>query len=260
MGDIAKLFTGRYKACLFDMDGVLTDTASVHAAAWKRTFDTFMADYTGPGETDAPFDIVNDYARHVDGKPRNDGVRDFLTSRHVELPEGTPEDAPTAETVWGVGNRKNELINKVLAEEGVTVYPGSVKLIQALRAQGMRTAVVSSSANTRAVLQSGGMTDLFDLRVDGVTIIERGLKGKPAPDTFLTAARELGVSPDDAVVFEDALAGVAAGKAGNFALVIGVDRVGHADALRHNGADIVVQDLAELMPDDSAAGAAGGQS
>lgn len=249
MADIANLFTGRYKACLFDMDGVLTDTASVHAAAWKRTFDSFLAEYPGPGETGQPFDIVMDYARHVDGKPRNDGVRDFLASRGIVLREGLPEDRPDTDTVWGVGNRKNQLINQVIADEGVNVYRSSVELIERLRASGVGIAVVSSSANTKMVLEVAGITDLFDVRVDGVTIIEKQLAGKPAPDTFLLAADQLGASPDEAVVFEDALAGVAAGRAGDFGYVIGVDRVGQAVELVNHGADLVVQDLAELLPE-----------
>lgn len=243
------LTNDRYQAFLFDMDGVLTDTASIHAAAWKVTFDIFLQDRANEsGEPFVPFDIATDYPGYVDGKPRNAGVRDFLVSRGVTLPEGEPTDPGGDETVWAVGNRKNDSLVKVLEEQGVEVYPGTLRLLEVLKAAGKRFGVVSSSANTAAVLKAGGISDLFETRVDGVSIIQDGLKGKPAPDTFVEAARRLGVDVRDTVVFEDALAGVAAGAAGGFGLVIGVDRVGQAAALLQNGADVVVQDLAELVP------------
>lgn len=229
-------------ACLFDMDGVLTRTAAVHAAAWKSMFDEFLTARGLP-----PFDAKDDYDEYVDGKPREDGTRSFLESRGIDLPDGDPDDPPGAQTMYGLSNRKNELVLKKLADDGVETYDGSVRYVRAVRDAGLRTAVVSSSANTRQVLAAAGIADLFEARVDGLTIAERGLKGKPAPDTFLAAARELGAEPSQAAVFEDALAGVAAGRAGAFGHVIGVDRVGQAEALRAHGADVVVKDLAELL-------------
>ena len=233
------------RACLFDMDGVLTDTASVHAEAWKETFDSFLREHQG--EDAQPFDIDVDYERCVDGKPREDGVRDFLSSRDIELPEGSPDDGPDAATVYGVGLRKNNLVQKLIDERGVDVYEGSVDFIEAVRAADLKTAVVSSSANTQRILRSAGISHLFDARVDGVTIAEEKLKGKPAPDSFLRGAELLGVTPAEAAVFEDALAGVAAGHAGNFAITVGVDRHGEPEALREKGADVVVSDLSELL-------------
>jgi beta-phosphoglucomutase family hydrolase len=230
-------------ACLFDMDGVVTKTAVVHAAAWKQMFDEFLR--TQPGQ--APFDSVKEYDEYVDGKPRLEGTESFLESRHIDLPTGDPSDKPGAHTVWGLSNRKNELVLEVLKRDGVEVYPGSRRYIDAVRSAGLKTAIVSSSANTEAVLAAGGVADLFDARVDANVAKERGLHGKPAPDTFLEAARMLGVSAADAAVFEDALAGVAAGHAGKFGLVVGVDRVGQADQLRQHGADVVVKDLADLL-------------
>lgn len=235
------------RLCLFDLDGVLTRTAAQHTAAWKEMFDGYLrerADRTG--EPFTPFDAHLDYTRHVDGKPRQDGTRDFLLSRGIDLPLGTPDDGPDAETVWGLSARKNDLVQAVIARDGVEVFPGSVDYVRAAREAGLRTAVVSSSANTSLVLAAAGITDLFEVQVDGLVARERGLPGKPAPDTFLAAARELGGGPEDAAVFEDALSGVAAGRAGGFAFVVGVDRAGHADALREHGADVVVADLAEL--------------
>lgn len=232
-------------ACLFDLDGVLTDTASVHNTAWKKTFDELLKDRDGDGYT--PFDPKADYTTYVDGKPRADGVRDFLKSRDIDLPEGTPDDDPGEATVNGVGNRKNELLLKTIAEDGVKVFEGSRRYLQAAQEAGLRRAVVSSSANTEQVLEVTGLAQYIELRVDGVTARTEGLKGKPAPDTFLRAAELLGVTPAQAAVFEDALAGVAAGRAGDFGHVIGVDRVDHADGLRTSGADIVVQDLEELL-------------
>ena len=235
-------------ACLFDLDGVLTDTAAVHNRAWQQTFDEFLqrrAEATG--ELFVPFDPGADYQSHVDGKKREDGVRDFLASRGVVLDEGTPDDPPDAETVWGVGNRKNELLLATLERDGVRVYEGSRRYLQAAQEAGLRRAVVSSSANTRQVLEVTGLAPLVELCVDGLTARERALRGKPAPDTFLAAAADLGVEPARAVVFEDALSGVQAGRAGGFALVVGVDRVGQAEALAAHGADVVVQDLEELL-------------
>jgi beta-phosphoglucomutase family hydrolase len=230
-------------ACLFDMDGVVTKTAVVHAAAWKQMFDEFLR--SQPGQ--APFDSVKDYDTYVDGKPRLEGTESFLESRHINLPTGQPDDKPGAHTVYGLSNRKNELVLEVLKRDGVEVYPGSRRYIDAVRSAGLKTAIVSSSANTEAVLKAGGVADLFDARVDANIAKERGLHGKPAPDTFLEAARMLGVAPENAAVYEDALAGVAAGHAGKFGLVVGVDRVGQADELRQHGADVVVKDLADLL-------------
>jgi beta-phosphoglucomutase family hydrolase len=235
----------RIRACLFDLDGVLTQTAKVHAAAWKAMFDDYLK--SRPGEAFVPFDPVHDYAEYVDGKPRYDGVRSFLASRGIHLPEGEPTDSRDAETVCGLGNRKNEIVREMIREEGVEPYEGSVRFVHAARDAGLQRAVVSSSANCRDVLVAAGIDDLFDFRVDGDLAGREHLKGKPAPDTFVYAARALGVSADEAAVFEDALAGVAAGRAGAFGFVVGVDRVGQADALREHGADIVVEDLAELL-------------
>jgi beta-phosphoglucomutase family hydrolase len=234
--------------CLFDLDGVLTQTAKVHAAAWKQMFDEFLRRHAE--ETGTPyveFDASHDYDEYVDGKPRLDGTRDFLASRGIDLPEGDESDPPGAPTIQGLSNRKNDLVLAKIHEDGVETYPGSVDYVRKVRAAGLKTAVVSSSANTLDVLKTTGMTDCFDARIDGVVAKERGLKGKPAPDTFLAGAAELGVGPDAAAVFEDALAGVAAGRAGDFRLVVGVDRVGQADALREHGADVVVRDLSELL-------------
>jgi beta-phosphoglucomutase family hydrolase len=230
-------------ACLFDMDGVVTKTAVVHAAAWKQMFDEFLR--SQPGQ--APFDSVKDYDDYVDGKPRLEGTESFLESRHISLPTGNPDDKPGTHTVYGLSNRKNELVLEVLKRDGVEVYPGSRRYIDAVRSAGLKTAIVSSSANTEAVLTAGGVADLFDARVDANVASERGLHGKPAPDTFLEAARMLGVEAASAAVYEDALAGVAAGHAGKFGLVVGVDRVGQADELRKHGADVVVKDLADLL-------------
>jgi beta-phosphoglucomutase family hydrolase len=235
-------------ACLFDLDGVLTDTASAHAAAWKRTFDAYLAQRSQrTGEPFRPFELPGDYAAHVEGKLRQDGVRSFLASRGIELPEGSPDDPPEAETVRGLGNRKNELVLGLIRRDGVEVYEGSVRFVEAVRDAGLRRAVVSASRNTREVLAATGLEELFEVRVDGVVAGERGLRGKPAPDTFLAAAEDLGVEPERAAVFEDALAGVEAGRAGAFGWVVGIDRAGHAEALRRHGADVVVPDLSELL-------------
>ncbi|MFI6521541.1 HAD family hydrolase [Spirillospora sp. NPDC050679] len=237
------------QACLFDLDGVLTRTAAVHAAAWKQMFDEYLrARAERTGEPFTPFDLVKDYGPYVDGKRREDGTRSFLRSRGIELPEGSPDDPPDRETVRGLGNRKNELVLQLIKDEGVEVFEGSIDYVRAAREAGLKTAVVSSSANTAQVLETVGITDLFDARVDGVVAAERDLPGKPAPDTFLEGAREVGVAPGDAAVFEDALAGVEAGRAGNFGFVVGVNRVDdeHAAGLAERGADVVVGDLAEL--------------
>ncbi|MFI1505425.1 HAD family hydrolase [Streptomyces sp. NPDC020597] len=233
------------QACLFDLDGVVTRTAVVHAAAWKETFDAFLHARDGAGYR--PFDPADDYDEYVDGRPRADGVRTFLASRGIELPEGDPADPPDAQTVHGLGNRKNELLLERIRTEGVEPYDGTLRYIEAARARGLRTAIVSSSANTRDVLRSLHAEHLFDVRIDGVVAAERGLPGKPHPDTFLAAARDLGVEPARAAVFEDALAGMDAGRAGNFGHVVGVDRVGQTDALYAHGADVVVKDLDDLI-------------
>jgi beta-phosphoglucomutase family hydrolase len=235
-------------ACLFDLDGVLTDTASVHGEAWTLTFDEFLHDHAvRTGEPFVPFDPRGDYDRYVDGKRRPDGVRDFLASRGITLPEGSPDDPPDAPTVNGVGNRKNVLLLERLRTGGIKVYDGSRDYLMAARDAGLRRAVVSSSANTAEVLKITGLGEYIEVRVDGVTARELNLPGKPAPDTFLHAASLLGVTPAQAAVFEDALAGVAAGRAGNFGYVVGVDRVGQSAALLAAGADVVVNDLAELQ-------------
>ncbi|WP_319460549.1 beta-phosphoglucomutase family hydrolase [Micromonospora sp. RTP1Z1] len=240
-------------ACLFDLDGVLTQTAKVHNAAWTETFDAFLRDRAAAtGEPFRPFDPGPDYNRYVDGKPRADGVRSFLASRGITLPEGTPDDPPEADTVHGVGNRKNVILLKRIHTDGVEVYPGSVAYLEAAAAAGLRRAVVSASANCRAVVAAAGLDRLLEARVDGVVARERGLRGKPHPDTFLAGAELLGVAPANAAVFEDALAGVAAGRAGDFGYVVGVDRVGQADELRAHGADVVVTDLAELLKEPAA--------
>jgi beta-phosphoglucomutase family hydrolase len=239
------------QACLFDLDGVLTQTAKVHAAAWKEMFDGYLRERAErTGEAFVPFDARADYEEFVDGKPRYDGVRSFLASRGISLPDGTPDDDPRSETIDGLGNRKNDLVLELIERDGVEVYDGSVRYVRAARDAGLRRAVVSSSANCRDVLESAGILDLFDEIVDGVVATREGLKGKPAPDTFLAGARRVGVEPAAAAVFEDAVAGVEAGRAGGFGCVVGVDRVGHADALREHGAVVVVRDLAELLDDE----------
>ena len=236
------------RACLFDLDGVLTQTAKIHAAAWKEMFDAFLRERAAQtGESFEPFDPVADYDEYVDGKPRYDGVRSFLAARGIALPEGTPDDPSDAATVHGLGNRKNELVLAMIERQGVEVYEGSVRYVRAVRDAGLGRAVVTSSANADEVLAAAGIDDLFDVRIDGVVAAREHLEGKPAPDTFLAAARALEVAPDRAAVFEDALAGVAAGRAGRFGLVVGVDRVGQADELREHGADVVVGDLSDLL-------------
>jgi len=237
-------------ACLFDLDGVLTNTAAVHNKAWTEMFDAFLRERSErTGEPFVPFDPHADYIGYVDGKPRPDGVRDFLASRGITLPEGSPDDPPGTETVHGLGNGKNVALLRRIDEDGVEVFEGSRSYLQAARDAGLRRAVVSSSANTEQVLEVTGLAEYIEARVDGVTLREQGLKGKPAPDTFLEGARVLGVTPEQAAVFEDALAGVEAGKAGRFGYVVGVDRVGQAEALAARGADVVVGDLVELLAD-----------
>lgn len=234
-------------ACLFDLDGVLTETATIHAAAWKEAFDPLLRERARPeGHPVRPFDAVSDYDAYVDGLPREDGVRAFLASRGITVEEGTPDDPPTSVTVHGIARRKNEFFLRQLAAQGVTVFPGSLRFLESVRSAGLRCAVVSSSANCRAVLEAGGIEGMFDARVDGLVAARRGLRGKPAPDTYLAAASDLDVPPGRAAVFEDALAGVEAGRAGRFGWVVGVDRVGQAAALRAHGADQVVADLGEL--------------
>jgi len=238
----------QYDAVLFDLDGVITDTANMHAACWKQMFDEYLQNRAAEtGEQFCPFELATDYRFYVDGKPRFDGVRDFLTSRGIRLPEGSPDDPSQAETVCGLGNRKNELVNEVIEEVGVKPYEGTVKLIHQFRDQGFKIAVVTSSQNCEAVLKAAKLDAFFDVRVDGNTIHAQHLAGKPAPDTFLTAAQALGVDPTRAVVVEDAISGVEAGCNGNFGLVIGVARRGNAEELRHHGAHLVVNDLGELV-------------
>jgi beta-phosphoglucomutase family hydrolase len=236
------------RACLFDLDGVLTQTASVHAAAWKEMFDQYLRRRAGErGEPFRPFDEVADYDAYVDGKPRYDGVRSFLAARGIELAQGDPSDPPDAETIDGLGNRKNELVLEMIRKRGVKPYPGSVDYVNACKKAGLRRAVVSSSTNARDVLGSAGIADLFEAVIDGVVAEREHLGGKPAPDTFLAGAKALAAEPAEAVVFEDALAGVEAGRAGRFGFVVGVDRVGQAEALGAHGADVVVSDLSELL-------------
>jgi beta-phosphoglucomutase family hydrolase len=236
------------QACLFDLDGVLTETASVHAAAWKQMFDAYLqARAARTGEPFVPFDEQRDYDRYVDGKPRYDGVRSFLAARGIELPDGNVDDPPSAETIHGLGNRKNEIVLALIRERGVKPYPGSVRYLDAVQAAGLRQAVVSSSTNCRDVLKAAGIEGRFDVVIDGVVAERERLAGKPAPDTYLAGARALGVPPEAAAVFEDALAGVEAGRAGRFGFVVGVDRAGQAQQLREHGADVVVGDLDELL-------------
>jgi beta-phosphoglucomutase family hydrolase len=238
----------QYDAVLLDLDGVITDTASVHAACWKQMFDEYLQKRaTQRGEVFRAFDLATDYRLYVDGKPRYDGVRDFLTSRGIQLPEGSQDDPSEAETVGGLGNRKNDLVNKIIEDKGVKPYEGSVELIHQLRRHGFKIAVVTSSQNCEAVLKAANLHAFFDVRVDGNTIYEQKLAGKPAPDTYLTAAKLLGVAPSRAVVIEDALSGVEAGSNGKFGLVIGVARKGNAEELRQHGAHLVVNDLSELV-------------
>lgn len=232
-------------ALLFDLDGVLTQTSKVHFKAWKETFDAYLKSRDGDGFAEFTQDDYNEY---VDGMPRYDGVRSFLKSRDIELPEGSTDDSPDAETVDGIGNHKNDLVLEIIERDGVEVYDGSVAFVKAARQAGLRRAVVSASANCRAVLKSAGIDDLFEQIIDGNTTDEQHLKGKPHPDTYLAGAKALGVDPAHSAVFEDATAGVQAGHDGHFGYVVGVDRVDHAQALTEHGADVVVKDLSELLP------------
>jgi alpha,alpha-trehalose phosphorylase len=242
----------RFDAVLFDMDGVVTATAEVHAHAWKKMFDEYLSQRAlHRDEPFRPFEIGTDYLLHVDGKPRLAGVHDFLVSRDISLPQGTPDDPPEAETEWGLGNRKNEMVHEVIRTQGVRAFPGSIAVLHRLREQGVRTALVTSSTNAQLTLGAAGVAELFDTCVDGTVAADENLEGKPAPDTYLTAARRLGATADRAVVIEDAISGVQAGRRGNFGLVIGVARGANPDELRRNGADLVVGDLGELLPDQS---------
>lgn len=234
--------------CLFDLDGVLTQTAKVHAKAWKQMFDEYLRERAQrTGEPFREFALPEDYEQYVDGKPRRDGVRSFLESRGIELPLGTPDDAPDAETIYGLGLRKNDIVLKLIHDDGVEPYEGSVRFVKAAREHGLRRAVVSSSTNCHDVLVAAGIVDLFEVEIDGQVAEQQHLAGKPAPDTFLAGARALGAQVEQAVVFEDALAGVEAGRAGHFGYVVGVDRTNHAAALKEHGADVVVKDLADLL-------------
>lgn len=236
------------KACLFDLDGVLTQTAKVHGVAWKEMFDAFLRERAErEGKEFVAFDGRGDYDRYVDGKPRSDGVRSFLQARSIDLEEGSADDPPEAETIAALGLRKNALVLKLIEEQGVEPYEGSIRYVEAATQAGLALAVVSSSTNCRAVLSAAGIEGMFAEIVDGTVAEEQGLAGKPAPDTFLAGARAVGVEPAEAAVYEDALAGVEAGRAGNFGCVIGVDRVGQAEALAEHGADMVVTDLDELL-------------
>lgn len=248
-GDHVPFDWNRFDAVLFDLDGVLTPTATVHAAAWKETFDRFLDQWAVDGNhRQAAFDIDSDYRAHVDGRPRFDGVAAFLAARAIELPRGRPDEPPGFDTISQIGNLKNELVNEILATRGVDAYPGSVALLEALQSMGMAMAVVSASANAAAVLEAAGISRYFVHRVDGVVAAELGLRGKPEPDPFLEGARRLGVTPEEAVVIEDAVSGVQAGVAGHFGAVIGVDRHSDPEALTAAGATVVVSDLSELLP------------
>jgi beta-phosphoglucomutase family hydrolase len=246
---IPEITRDHFDAVLFDLDGVLTSTADIHAEAWKRMFDEYLRNRAAArGEAFRPFDIATDYKLYVDGRPRYEGVRQFLESRGIRLPQGTAASPPGEESVCGLGNVKDRLVHEAIAAGRVRSFPSSVRFARLVRDRGLRTAVVTSSRNCTAVLRAAGITDLFEAQVDGNTIEDEGVRGKPAPDSFLRAAELLGVTPRRAVVVEDAIAGVEAGRAGAFGLVIGIDRHGDGDALRRHGADVVVNDLAELLP------------
>ncbi len=239
----------RYDAVLFDLDGVITNTAKMHATCWKTMFDEYLKKRSAKtGDPFRSFDLVTDYRLYVDGKPRFDGVRDFLLSRGIQLPEGLPDDRPRTETVYGLGNHKNQLIEAFLETDGVEAYEGTVAFLRYVRDEGIKTAMVTSSQNGKAVLNAAGIGDLFDVEVDGNTIVHQHLAGKPAPDSFLKAAEMLDVQPARAVVVEDAISGVQAGAQGGFGLVIGVARRGNAEELKRHGAHLVVTDLGELVP------------
>ncbi|HVC14152.1 MAG TPA: beta-phosphoglucomutase family hydrolase [Acidimicrobiales bacterium] len=235
-------------ACLFDLDGVVTRTAGLHAAAWKEAFDEFLERRSRrTSENFVPFDQVSDYDEYVDGRPRLDGARTFTRARGIELPVGTPEDPAECSTLYGIANHKNAVVLAMMKTRGVEVYPGSRRFLEVARRRALSTAVISSSANARAVLEAAGLEGFFDACVDGIVAMEAHLAGKPAPDTYLEAARRLHVAPRNAAVFEDALAGVEAGRAGGFGLVVGVDRTGQRAELAAHGADVVVDDVAELI-------------
>ncbi|MEH3053140.1 MAG: beta-phosphoglucomutase family hydrolase [Patulibacter minatonensis] len=235
-------------ALLFDLDGVLTKTADVHAAAWKEMFDRVLAEHAGePGVDSSPFDLKADYHRYVDGKPRYDGVRDFLAARGIHPPEGEPTDGPDVESVRGLGDRKNDAVQRIIATDGVEPYDGSVRYLHAARDAGLGIAVVSSSANAAAVLEAAGLSEFIAVRVDGQVAADEGITGKPAPDMYLEAARRLGATPDSSAVFEDAISGVQSGAAGKFAYVVGIDRGGQPEALAAAGASVVIDDLDDLL-------------
>jgi len=236
-----------YDAFIFDLDGVITKTAKVHAAVWKKMFDEYLKGRSSSQEDFLPFDINNDYRRYVDGKPRYEGVKSFLSSRGIKLPFGTSEDPPEKETVCGLGNRKNRLFNEHLKENGVETYENAVNLIYRLKGLNFKTAIVSSSKNCSAVLEAAGLKDIFDVQIDGIVSEEMNLKGKPHPDIFLEAAKRLGVKNKRSIVVEDAIAGVEAGRKGGFGYVIGVDRTGQGSDLKEKGADIVVSDLSRIF-------------
>lgn len=238
----------KFDAVLFDLDGVITDTARMHAACWKVMFNTYLNRRTEKtGEELIPFEIETDYLNYVDGKPRYDGVRDFLASRNIALDEGTPDSPATEESVCGLGNRKNELVNLRIQMHGVKIFQSSLDFVNIIISSGIKTAIVSSSANSRTVLEAAGIIDLFPVIVDGVTAIEKKLSGKPSPDMFIEAAKQLGVQPEKSVVVEDAIPGVQAGRNGNFGLVIGIARKDIYQELKENGADLVISDLGEIV-------------
>ena len=238
----------QFDAVLFDLDGVLTDTQGLHAACWKKMFDEFLRKRSeNRGEEFHPFSITEDYYLYVDGRLRSDGVRDFLQSRNISLPEGNPDEPPESETVSGLGNRKNDMVNELMETEGVDVYSDSVAWVRLLRDQGYKTAVVSASSNCKTVLISAEILDLFDTIVDGTVAADLDLAGKPSPETFLKAAEQLGVDPKRTVVVEDAISGVQAGRSGGFGLIIGVARKENAEALKESGADIVVESFDEFL-------------
>ncbi|WP_447986626.1 HAD family hydrolase [Nitrospira sp. Nam74] len=246
------LDVARFKAALFDLDGVVTKTAAVHARAWRHLFNDYLkADSIRTDQPFRPFDIEHDYRQYVDGKPRYEGVKSFLDSRGIALPWGTPTDGPEENTIYGLGNKKDGYFQTYLRETGVEVYPGTVRFLRMVRDHGMKTAVVSSSNHAQQVIETAGLTPLFDTRIDGHEAQRLHLRGKPAPDTFVEAARRLDVPPPQAIIIEDALAGVEAGRKGGFGLVIGLDRRNQAEALRQHGADIVAADLAEFLPHES---------
>ena len=245
MTDTKAISKDKFDAVLFDLDGVITATAKVHAACWKKMFDEFLR--RRPDEPFASFNIQTDYPTHIVGKLREDGVRSFLQSRGIYLPEGDPADPPSYESVHGLGKLKDRMFKEILHQEGVEVYAGAVELVNQLRGQGIKTAVVSASKNCKAVLEAASIDHLFEVRVDGEVADQLNLPGKPAPDKFLKAAQQLGVEPDRAVVIEDAISGVQAGRAGGFGLVVGIDRKGQAEELSKNGAHIVVTDPGELL-------------